>query len=372
MAKTTYTYQDFLSKAEASGMLSGFSDADLRLARKNPDAGMSLLAYKQDYKNALNDETRALANAGAERIRSVYGGYTAGTDGMGYYLNESSSTKGNYVNQYEDEQQRLIDALSGDFSYNAADDTAWKNYQQAYRREGQRAYENSLGAAAANTGGIASTAAVTAAQQALHYYNSAAADKLADFQQQAYENYLAGRKQGVEELEAYDRLNQTAAGNFQQNFENALKKWQSYGYVTEDVADILSLPVGTRYSEQAYNEWYQAFQEAIHGVYTGKTSKDTVNATENPSGSGSYNPAAGDSAANHRQISQGSSGTDVSTMQTYLIHMGYHCGDRGVDGIFGSATKAAVRAFQADHGLQVDGICGPKTWAALIAALGSR
>lgn len=368
MSKTTYTYQDFLSKARRTGLLKSFSEADLRLAQSDPDAGMSILSYKQDYAAAATDEARALANAGAERVRSVYGGYTAGRDGAGYYLNESAGSQKNYVNQYEDEQQKLIDALSGGFSYDGDGD--WQSYRQAYLRQGRRAYENSLGAAAANTGGIASTAAVTAAQQAQNYYNAAAADKKAELRQQAYENVLAGREQAVSELTAYDRLNQTAAENASRQTESALAKWEAYGYVTADIADTLSLPVGTAYSQQAYNAWYQAFQEASSGVYTGKTLRDTVNAggeTETER----YSPAAGDSAANHRQVSQGSSGGDVRTMQTYLIAAGYHCGDKGADGVFGSATRAAVRAFQADHGLQVDGICGPKTWGALIAALGA-
>lgn len=37
----------------------------------------------------------------------------------------------------------------------------------------------------------------------------------------------------------------------------------------------------------------------------------------------------------------------------------------GADGIFGPATHAAVKRFQRAHGLAVDGIVGPATWAAL-------
>ena len=37
-----------------------------------------------------------------------------------------------------------------------------------------------------------------------------------------------------------------------------------------------------------------------------------------------------------------------------------------VDGIFGAKTEAAVRAFQQQKALAVDGIVGPNTWSALI------
>lgn len=40
-----------------------------------------------------------------------------------------------------------------------------------------------------------------------------------------------------------------------------------------------------------------------------------------------------------------------------------------VDGSYGRRTKAAVTEFQAGHGLDVDGLAGPKTFAALEAAL---
>jgi len=39
-----------------------------------------------------------------------------------------------------------------------------------------------------------------------------------------------------------------------------------------------------------------------------------------------------------------------------------------VDGFAGPLTRNALAAFQSKHGLYVDGLIGPKTWAALDAA----
>ena len=64
-------------------------------------------------------------------------------------------------------------------------------------------------------------------------------------------------------------------------------------------------------------------------------------------------------------LRKGSSGVYVTLMQTELIQHGYTCGPTGADGQFGANTEKAVKAFQKAVGLTVDGICGPKTWAAL-------
>lgn len=60
---------------------------------------------------------------------------------------------------------------------------------------------------------------------------------------------------------------------------------------------------------------------------------------------------------------KGSSGAVVSQIQTKLKNWGYYAGD--VDGIYGSATERAVRAFQRKNGLTADGKVGAQTLEAL-------
>ncbi len=64
-------------------------------------------------------------------------------------------------------------------------------------------------------------------------------------------------------------------------------------------------------------------------------------------------------------LKKGDKGEAVKTMQTMLIACGYSCGSTGADGDFGKNTEAALRAFQKDKGLTVDGIYGPVSKAAL-------
>ncbi|MBP0484688.1 TIGR02594 family protein [Sagittula salina] len=62
----------------------------------------------------------------------------------------------------------------------------------------------------------------------------------------------------------------------------------------------------------------------------------------------------------------GMRGVEVKALQLRLRELGYHMGE--VDGVFGSLTRGAVTAFQADNGLDVDGAVGRETREALQTA----
>lgn len=64
---------------------------------------------------------------------------------------------------------------------------------------------------------------------------------------------------------------------------------------------------------------------------------------------------------------QRQAGDDVRLVQQRLAELGYtQVGP--ADGVFGPATEAAVRAFQQQQGIDVDGIVGPDTWGRLFSA----
>lgn len=69
-------------------------------------------------------------------------------------------------------------------------------------------------------------------------------------------------------------------------------------------------------------------------------------------------PSENDTAI-HALSKLGSKGDEVRRIQKKLKELGFYSG--AVDGIYGSATKKAVTAFQKNCGITADGIAGPKT-----------
>ena len=77
--------------------------------------------------------------------------------------------------------------------------------------------------------------------------------------------------------------------------------------------------------------------------------------------------STGGSDTDKPTLSYGSNGIEVKAIQKKLMLLGYDCGESGADGDFGSGTQSAVKKFQSDNGLAVDGICGANTHVKLDA-----
>ena len=147
-------------------------------------------------------------------------------------------------------------------------------------------------------------------------------------------------------------------------------------------AGIVSLPSGFRTGNMPGNlektgafteltgDKYQA-QSAYLGrgdILVTKTNGHTVVVLTNGSKyEGTIRPM--EYALGDRIIKYGCAGEDVKLMQEMLLKLGYDLGIWGCDGDFGDCTDLAVRAFQKDTRLDVDGECGPVTLVALEKAV---
>lgn len=180
-------------------------NTDLTLINDSSDLDL-IRQYTEAYNKAYAEGDKAgqqAAHDAAEKIRAKYD-YSGGTSGSDYiklgtgarpakadtiWLDKLGGSNYNY-----DQSGKIsakLDALLNrtPFSYDAASDPLYQQYRKQYTREADRSAEDVLGKAAVMTGGMPSTAAVAASQQASDYQMSQMTDKIPELQQLAYSMY---------------------------------------------------------------------------------------------------------------------------------------------------------------------------------------
>ena len=130
------------------------------------------------------------------------------------------------------------------------------------------------------------------------------------------------------------------------------KKWQHTGFGFNN--ETVECSSGVQYFSTRNKKWtHWAVPKCVEGQVTIPDDQ---------------NDGFPDNTGWRATIRKGSKGEDVKECQTMLQKLGYDLGSYGVDGDFGTMTRYAVINFQRDHGLVTDGVVGPLTWDALIAA----
>ena len=102
---------------------------------------------------------------------------------------------------------------------------------------------------------------------------------------------------------------------------------------------------------------------AVPEDYNTATPDIAVTATPAPEPEGT--PEAEPQEASYKTLRKGDQGVEVVMLQEALASLGYLT--TASDGIFGTGTATAVRAFQSDNSLDADGIAGRQTQALLFA-----
>lgn len=180
-------------------------NTDLTLINDSGDLAL-IRQYTEAYNKAYAEGDKAgqqAAHDAAEKIRAKYD-YSGGVDGSEYiklgtgaspakadtsWLDKLGDSNYNY--DQSGQISAKLDALLNrtPFSYDAANDPLYQQYRKQYTREADRSAEDVLGKTAVMTGGMPSTAAVAASQQASDYQMSQMTDKIPELQQLAYSMY---------------------------------------------------------------------------------------------------------------------------------------------------------------------------------------
>ncbi len=168
-----------------------------------------------------------------------------------------------YQNPYQKQLDQLVsDYLGSSFSYDQSRDPAAQAYRENYIQNGQRAMQDTTAQAAARTGGLASSYATQAGQQAYNSYMSDLNAQLAGLRQQAIDNYLSDQALQQNRINTVASLGQQAENSYYNRINDAMNRWATLGYADDTVAGILGVAARTPTTDQSYRTWQQNFQQA--------------------------------------------------------------------------------------------------------------
>ena len=108
----------------------------------------------------------------------------------------------------------------------------------------------------------------------------------------------------------------------------------------------------------------RAFQENNGLTVDGKVGSKTSQVLFSSGALGSEEQMP-DVPSDDRTLREGMVGDDVLSVQVRLAALGYYTGE--LDGVYGSGTITAMKAFQGRNKLTVDGVCGPNTLMVLFS-----
>ena len=138
---------------------------------------------------------------------------------------------------------------------------------------------------------------------------------------------------------------------------NAVGEHNHVGIMVSDtvVCEAKSTQTGVVHTPISNKKW--TYYGLLRGVkYETETTVETKKVTTKKAEKQAMN-------VSYPTLRRGAKGDLVYQMQVVLQKDGSNL---EVDGIFGIGTLSAVKSFQKRHGLVVDGIVGPKTWAELL------
>lgn len=152
---------------------------------------------------------------------------------------------GEYTSTYSDQINSLVDSIiNGEkFTYDVNADALYNQYKDLYTQQGKQAMQDTMGQAAALTGGYGSSYATTAGSQAYQQYLNQLNEVVPELQDAAYQRYLQGEEDKLNNLSVIQNQESTDYNRYQDALSN---------YYTE--GDYLTDKADTAYSRD-YNEY---------------------------------------------------------------------------------------------------------------------
>lgn len=152
--------------------------------------------------------------------------YTPSADVEAYkqQLQQTMQKKpGAYSSQYQQQLDDLYQQITGrkPFSYDAEGDALYQQYKQQYQSLGKQAMQDTMGQAAALTGGYGSSYGQAVGQQQYDAYLRQLTDKIPELAQNAYSRYT---QEGQDLLNRYGLLNDRESTDYSR-YRDSVSDW---------------------------------------------------------------------------------------------------------------------------------------------------
>lgn len=163
----------------------------------------------------------------ARKLAELEKGYQPSEDvaaARAYRDSVAAMQPGGYSSGFEDQLQALYDQIAGreSFSYDPEEDETYRRYARLYAAQGAAAMEDTMGQAAALTGGYGSSYAQAAGQQAYDRYLGELAALVPELRQAALAEY---RQEGRALTDRYNMLNQQEKAAYDR-WQDTVAQWQ--------------------------------------------------------------------------------------------------------------------------------------------------
>lgn len=186
---------------------------------ENNDTTNAKVQQNAQAADAGNSE-KVTASAGSSGVASNTGVPEAAAAGTGVQETQNQS-KGvdfskitaEYEGKYDQQLADLYNQITQrkPFEYNSEDDMLYQQYVDRYTKGGKLAMEDTMGQAAALTGGYGNSYAQRVGQQTYDEYMTGLNDQAATLMQQAYQRYM---DEGDQLTKQYSMLGQLAADDY--------------------------------------------------------------------------------------------------------------------------------------------------------------
>lgn len=258
-------------------------------------------------------------------------------------------TPGNYKSKYSEQINAILnDILASEYKgYDANSDPTYSQYKKSYLREADRTEKDVLGQYAAMNGGMASTAAISAASQAGNSFKGQLADKIPELEALAYERYrndLSSKRQNLSDLTALEKL---AYDRFTDEEARKLSEYQQK-QSEYDTAFNRLLQAASVSGEKENSEATKALSQISYGVMPSQAGLQALGITKEIAQSmmaGSVGNKLTDETA--KLILEYSTKYGVAPSQDVLDYLGQSAawGDAIVNNAVASANEEEMTAY---------------------------